>query len=130
MTEDEIVGIVIASIFGAIVLILGIWYLVIVLKDTFEHFPRKKSKEQRIEELENKVKVLEFKVENPNGLQLRLVAFWCAWELDYISCDTVKTISLPSATEYKFVRGFIVDNKGNKYKFDIDNEILIKIEKK
>ena len=127
MTDDEIGGLLIAiSIIGKMVA----WFVYIIILAYKSNHKGKKSKKERIKELENKVKVLEFKVENPNGLQLRLVAFWGAWELDYISCDTVKKISLPSGTEYKFVRGYIVDNEGNKYKLDIDNEILIKIEKK
>lgn len=73
MTENEI-GQLILSIF--LIGILVAWLVYIIILTYKSNHKGKKSKKERIKELENKVKVLEFKVENPNGLQLRLVAFW------------------------------------------------------
>ena len=126
MTENEIGGLIVAT---AIIGMWLAWIAYIVILAYKSNHEGKKSKKERIKELEHKVEVLEFKIENPSGMRLRMTMFLCSWELDYLKNDRINTIQLPTALEYEFKKDWIIDEKGNKYKFDINNEILIKIEK-
>lgn len=126
MTENEIGGLIVASLIIGILVAWSVYIIILAYKSNHEG---KKSKKERIKELEHKIEVLEFKIENASGMRLRMSLFRCSWKLDYLKNNKINTIELPTALDYEFKKDCIIDEKGNKYKFDIDDEILIKIEK-
>ena len=126
MTEKEIGGLIVASLIIGLLVSWFVYILVLMFKNNHGY---KKSKKERIKELEHKFEVLEFKIENQDGFRLRQELGFGNWKIDYIQFDTIKTIDLPFAVEYKIKGNYIVDEDNNKYKFDKENGILIKIEK-
>ena len=133
MTGEEIVGIVITSIFGGILLVLWVWMLVLMLKDNFRNMPTKKKQikelKTEVEKLKEEIEVLNFKLDNPKGKRVKQT-WYGDWQLQYLDNNSIRYYPLPYADCYEIKNNYIVDDKGNKYKFDVDNEILIKIEKK
>lgn len=133
MTGEEIVGIIMASILGLIVLAFGIYALVIVIKENIKYFPSKKKQikelKDEVEKLKEETEVINFKLNNPKGKKVKQTWFG-DWQLQYIDENRIRYYPLPYADGYEIKNNYIVDDKGNKYKFDVDNEILIKIENK
>lgn len=85
--------------------------------------------ENKVELLENKVEVLEFQRDNPNGLKvINNILF--GDRLQYIKNGNIKSFKLPKINSFAWdleENNLLI--KSEQYKFDIENEMLIKIEK-